>query len=175
MQLGPVVVTVFASWFGGINEREPLHEAAWTGNIIHAHLALMRCPDAVNAPARFGKGIYPSLVHIAAGRNNVGVLKLLLAHGGKVDDRGKAGGTPLQLAVSSRSLDTAELLLKSGATLDIFSAVGLNKWKEVQLWFRAASSVGLQKKLANVSAGIWVAEPLLIWAIEGGHLRWWTS
>jgi ankyrin repeat protein len=163
---------VFTGWFGGVNDSEPLHHAARTGNIVQAHLALMRCPDAVNAPQRIGKGHYPSPIHIAAYRNHVGVLKLLIAHGGKLDDPGKSGWTPLQHAVMRQSSDTADLLLKRGATLDIFSAVGLGKRVEVQHLFRVARALGFERMLANASTPLlWGRQPLLNWAIDGGHLR----
>jgi ankyrin repeat protein len=57
--------------------------------------------------------------------------------------------------------------------LDIFSAVGLNKWSEVELWFRAAALFGQQKLLANVRSDGpgWTPTPLLNWAVSAGHYR----
>ena len=173
MQLPATVISVFVGWFGGVKESEPLHAAARTGNIVQAHLVLMRCPNAVNISQRFTKERCPTPVHLAAYWNNVGVLELLLARGGKVNDPGASGETPLQHAASRGSTATANALLKHGATLDIFSAVSLNRWNEVQLWLRAASLLGWQKRLANARSDGpgWGSTPLLNWAIQGGHLR----
>jgi|GEM_PF-6375751 len=168
-----LVVSVFTTGVNGLNNREPLHAAAWRGNVIQAYFAILRCPDAVNTPARFTKLRSPTPVHLAAASDSVGVLELLLAHGGKVNDPGESGATPLQHAARWGSINTAELLLKHGATLDIFSAVALNKWKEVQTCFRVASYFGWEKRLANVRSDGpgWESTPLLLWAIESGHLR----
>jgi ankyrin repeat protein len=169
----PALLCLFVSWFDGINEEQPLHKAAYSGNIVQAHFALLRCPDAVNEPRKWGKGDYPSPVHIAAERNRVGVLKLLIARGGNIHDRGKGVATPLQLAAAWGSTDTAELLLKYGVTLDVFSAVSLNKWNEVKFMFAVAKRLGFEKKLANASTSVWgsFTITLLDWAVLAGHYR----
>lgn len=172
MHLTALVVSVFAGFFGGTKEREPLHAAARTGNVVQMHVALLHRPDGVNAAECFTKDRSPTPVHLAAYWNNVGVLKLLLARGGDVNDPGLSGETPLQHAASRGSAAAAEVLLKHGAALDPFSAVAFDKWDEVRRWFRIARAVGLHTRLANAAAPLgWGKQPLLNWAIDGGSLR----
>ncbi|QJW94512.1 ankyrin repeat domain-containing protein [Frigoriglobus tundricola] len=173
MHLPALVVSLFASGLGGLAHSEPLHGAARTGSIIQAHLALLCCPDAVNAPERRTKGRPATPVHIAASGNNVGVLNLLLARGGRVNDPGQSGGAPLQHAARRNSTGTVELLLKHGATLDIFSAVALNRQDDVRLMFRAAGVFGLQKQLANLRSDGpgWGSQTLLTEAVATGDVR----
>jgi ankyrin repeat protein len=111
MHLPALVVSAFAAGFAGIDEPEPLHAAARTGNIAQAHFALLRSPDAVNRREKADCWCR-SPVHIAAESNRVGVLKLLLARGGAVDGPGEAGFTPLQSATVCGSTAAAELLLR---------------------------------------------------------------
>lgn len=172
MQLPTLVVSVFAGFFGGTKDREPLHAAARTGNVVHAHLALLRCPDAVNAQEYRTKAYFPTAVHTAAYWNNVGVLELYLARGGKVDFPGEPGESPLQYAAGRNSREAAEVLLKRGAALDIFSAVALDKWGEVQRFFHLARAFGFHKRLANSATGRGRSkDSLLNWAIRGGSRR----
>src|SRR5262245_54109291 len=94
--------------------RTGIHAAARDGNVIRVMVILRRHPEAANAPDPIGKGFYLSPVHIAAEYYRVEVLKVLIAFGGDVNARGKAGATPLQLAARWRSLAAADVLLARG-------------------------------------------------------------
>ena len=171
MSLSALVLSLFSVAFPNVNSDESLHHAARTGNVIYAYLALQRWPDTVNSPERprWG-GNCLSPVQLAAEYNNTGVLKLLLAHGGKVNDAGEAGVTPLQLATRWGSPETVEFLLSHGATLDLFSAVVLNKRAEVEKMLRLAKELGVLKAAVNAkSSGCFDKDCLLNWAVLSGR------
>jgi ankyrin repeat protein len=170
-------LSFFAAAAADVDSRTSLHDAAADGNVLRAYCALQRWPDAVNKPEPGGLWLWKRLtpVQIATRRNNLGVLKLLVAHGGKVNDPGEFGATPLQIAVKRGSDEIVKFLLAHGATLDLFSAVALNKRTEVENMLRAAKGHGVHKALANgwCAADTWDWEVredcLLNWAVLGGQ------
>lgn len=179
MHAVPCLVVTFAGWFGVPKYADPLHDAARTGNVVRAAVALLRNPTAVNAQEQRTKAYFPTAVHTAAYWNKVGALELLLARGGKTHypgrtgDNGEPDESPLQYAAKNNSREAAEALLRHGAPLDIFSAVALDKWDEVRRCFLLARGFGLHERLANAwSRRTWGSrQSLLNWAVDGGSYR----
>lgn len=61
----------------------------------------------------------------AAAYDNVGMAKLLLAHGAKVDARDKMGDTALHWAAQRSNMQVMEVLIDAKATIDAQNAQGL--------------------------------------------------
>jgi len=73
------------------------------------------CNKGVNN-ARDRWGTRP--LHIAAGRNNVDLAKLLLANSAYVDRKDNSGQTALQVAAAGNSVDLAKVLIAHSANVD---------------------------------------------------------
>jgi ankyrin repeat protein len=111
-------------------------------------------------------------VHVAATLSNTEILKLLLARGGRTDTRDGADFTPLQTAARVRNAAAADVLLAHGAELDLFSAVALNRVRDVDRCLAYAARIGLARPLVEMCVGGfhgWWSTSLLGWAVAGGH------
>ncbi|KZV70939.1 ankyrin, partial [Peniophora sp. CONT] len=93
----------------------PLHSAAQGGNLDVVRLFLTyAAPDDSDAAApqyRACDSFGQTALHLAAGCGHAEICKLLLDHGGLVDDTDENGWTPLHLAALGGYLDVARLLL----------------------------------------------------------------
>lgn len=67
--------------------------------------------DICNEPNIAGK----TPLHVAAGKNHVSIISLLLAHGAKIDAEDQKGQTPLVIAVRSCHVEAASCLLEAKA------------------------------------------------------------
>src|SRR5205807_1549839 len=80
-------------------------------------------------------------LHDAAWFGHTDVVKLLLDHKADIDARDKDGQTPLMLAAASHRTETADLLCRRGAELDLVSAILLDKTDRVAAWLKKDKAV----------------------------------
>jgi ankyrin repeat protein len=104
-------------------------DAVTEGKIAVVKSLLDKKPDLVREEFYPAKGT--RLIHLAVFNNRQQIVALLLDRGADIDAK-SIMGTPLQVAVRFGYEDLAELLLRKGARLDFFSAVGLGKVDQVQ-------------------------------------------
>lgn len=165
-----------------------IHLAATDGDVEQVKAILAKNPKLVQSKWNLDMTPLPN----AAFRGHFEVVEILLAS--KADPLAKSGmGTPLELAVRSRSSKVAFLLLKHGARLDINTASGLGLIDKVAeflqknpnalepslgrdgpLHWAAAKGqrlVGdfLLKKKADVDAEGYAQRTPIHLAAEGGH------
>ncbi len=143
----------------------------------------------------------PSVIQLAVELKRYEMILLMVKYKININRSQAAYGTPLQ-SVSFRSdPQMAKFLLQNGATLDLFSAIGLDKRKEVKQYLDFARFLGIEKHLfqsaylrrrplnwaarfgrqelvalllsrgANVNELPGSLSPPLHDAIEGGHLE----
>lgn len=101
------------------SQETPLHRAAYAGEAPAAEFLIQRGAN-VNAIAY--NNFTP--LHLAA---NVEVARVLIKAGANVTTIDSWGNTPLQMAVQDRKLDVVDAMLESGQSLDLASAVMLDK------------------------------------------------
>ena len=86
-----------------------------TKRLSTGFLALQILEKSLPVTTRDGDGATP--LHFAASRGHLSVVKWLVFHGAKADEKDDGGRTPLDDAVENRHADVAELLSASaGAT-----------------------------------------------------------
>jgi ankyrin repeat protein len=113
----PVLIMLFALMLYSVSVRADICEAARYGRVdrVQAYLAA-----DTNAANFVGEKHYTPL-HFAAGHsssNGIQILKILLAHGAKVDARNHTRQTPLFSAAMSDSAPAAKVLLAHGAKVN---------------------------------------------------------
>jgi ankyrin repeat protein len=150
--------------------RHGLYASARSGNAERVRLFLTIRPDLIDAHETRTK-LQETPLQAATDCNHLAVMKVVIDRGADVNATGSAWATPLQLAAYHGHRDAAELLLKHGATLDLYSAVALNKRDEVERLFVVANVFGLAKPLANsqIAEGRLHDTPLLCVARAKGH------
>ena len=121
----------------GEEQRTPLHAASFNGKPEIARL-LLDYDAKVDAVDDFGN----TPLHDVSRRGyyseeaSVGVVRLLLEHGGDVNGQNKQQQTPLHIASCGRKLEVARLLLDNGAKLDAVDEQGNNPLHNVlQGWY----------------------------------------
>jgi ankyrin repeat protein len=113
------------AWNASLLQAEPIHDAARKGDVAEVKRLLEQDPKLVNLEERAkSRGVTP--LHHAAREGHKAVVELLLASGADIDARGSYG-TALELAVFNSHRDVADLLLKRGVRLDIFTASGVGQ------------------------------------------------
>lgn len=100
-------------------QETPLHRAACGGHAAAVELLLQRGAD-INSKAY--NEFTP--LHLAA---DAAVAKILIKAGADLNGIDAWGKTPMQMAVQERKLDVVDAILESGQSLDLTSAVMLNK------------------------------------------------
>lgn len=125
-----------------------LYGAVRDGDADRVRQFLVAYPELLDETERFTKCPLTPL-EIAAERNQLGVMGLLIERGADVK-----AGRPLWLAAYHDHREAAELLLKHGATLDLYSAVALDRRAEVERMLRVAAVFGRGKRLANARCAV---------------------
>jgi len=107
-------------------------------------------PGLVNRP--INEHTADRLLHLAAARGNLEVVRLLLENGADVNARGQTNRTPLHCAATAGSAPVAEELLGHGAELDatddkgdtpLFAALRSKKWESARLFEQRGGRVDL--------------------------------
>jgi hypothetical protein len=98
----------------GDNGRNPLHSAAYSGNLEVVRKLIEYDPAAIHARTELWT---TPLLWASEGRNfkDGSVLRLLLQHGANINAPNKYGRTPLYLATKVGALEAVRLLLEHGA------------------------------------------------------------
>jgi ankyrin repeat protein len=88
----------------------PIHAAAYNGNIeaVKQHLA---AGTDVDVKGGFADG---TSLHYAAANGHKEIAELLITKGADVNAKDEDGGTPLDVAISFRQTETADLIRKHG-------------------------------------------------------------
>ncbi|MCE9566164.1 MAG: ankyrin repeat domain-containing protein [Planctomycetes bacterium] len=113
-------------------------------------------------------------LQVATERNQPAAMLALIECGADLQAGADSSeGTPLQMAARNGHKEATDMLLNSGATLDLYSAVALNKIVSVERFFRVATALGVSPWFANSR---WTEPggretPLLLVAITNGHLE----
>jgi ankyrin repeat protein len=167
----PVALTLclLNGLFDPHDSRTGLYASVWDGDPPRVRFLLTVHPHLIDAPERFTKHPLTPL-QIAADRNRHTVMKLLIERGADLEGADSREGTPLRIAARNGHRAAAERLLASGATLDLFSAVALDKRDEVERFLRTAAAFDRAKWLADARC----AEPgedvpVLCVAASRGH------
>lgn len=147
-----------------------LFEAIIDGDLPTVRFLLTLNPQLLNADLDLGKRRLMPL-QVAAERNQIAVLKLLIDIGADVNAPLDRWGSPLQRAADRGHRKIAEVLLAKGARLDMYSAVALGRCDDVERLLRLAAMIGLEKRLANVrwDESPWRSTPLLCLAKSKGQ------
>jgi ankyrin repeat protein len=148
-----------------------LYSAVRNGNAFRVRLLLAINPGLLNEEEPNTKRSLTPL-QIAADRNRLAVMKVLIELGADLRKGADSWGTPLRIAACRGHTEAAELLLANGALLDLYSAVALDKRNEVEQIFQLAGLCGVQAWLANsrFMELDWRETPLLHVAAARGHL-----
>lgn len=132
-------------------------EAARAGDVVTVERLLDRAPDGVDARGEHGT----VLLHVAAERNDVPMVGLLLDRGADPEARAVWGQTPFEWAANMNAGEAARALLERGAgRLDLWTAAALGMAEEVSGFLGEAGS-------GPVSSG---RRPR-----EGANLDGWTN
>jgi ankyrin repeat protein len=123
------------AWNASYLRAEPIHDAARKGDVAEVKRLLGEDPKLVNLEQGRAKNNGVTPLHYAAQEGHKAVVQLLLASGAKINARGSYG-TALELAVFNSHPDVANLLLDKRARLDIFTAAGLGKTKDIERLLR---------------------------------------
>jgi hypothetical protein len=101
----------------------PLHGAAYSGNLEVVRILIECDPASINARDRTG---WTPLSWASRGHNsNDGsVLRLLLEHGADTNAQSQSGSTPLHVASSNGALGVVRLLLEHGADVEATNKYG---------------------------------------------------
>lgn len=149
--------------------RHGLHASVRFGRVDQIRFMLAAFPELLDETERSTKRPLTPL-QIAADRNHVAVMTLLIELGADLNKGEGHLGTPLQLATRNGHREAAELLLAHGAVLDIFSAVALDRRAEVERYLRFAEVLGMAHWLANARLRMnWESTPLMQIAATRGH------
>jgi hypothetical protein len=102
----------------GQSGRNPLHAAAFSGNLEVVRILIEYDPADINA--RDESGSTP-LLWASGGHNfkDGSVLRLLLEHGADINVQNRLGWTPLHLASINGALEVVRLLLEHGADVEV--------------------------------------------------------
>ena len=96
--------------FQGTAGVTPLHVAAVHGLEEQVENILKKSSDVINKASQHNK----TALHYAAERNWIGVVRLLVQHGAKVDTKDASGKTPLSWAAKNNNVEIAKILLENG-------------------------------------------------------------
>ena len=140
---------------GGIGT--PMHHAA-----IEGHDGLIKYLIEKGAKINETNSIGYTPLHYAAQVGNNEVVELLIGNGAKLDLRDSkmdgplyentvGGNTPLMHAVYGYKKDTVELLLKSGAEVNLLYDMGFTAFDIINLKAEAAKKEGQQKLLSEIA------------------------
>ena len=108
-----LLTTIAAVVMVGNAFADPIHDAAWSGDLAGVQAELDKGVD-VNAS---GNGQSP--LHLAAIMGHVEVAELLIASGADLEGTDKHGNTPLHYTAHRGSKETAKLLIAKGADLNV--------------------------------------------------------
>jgi hypothetical protein len=107
-------------------------------------------PGRVNRP--LNEHTADRLLHRAAAKGNLEIVKLLLDNGADVGARGESNRTPLHCAANAGTIPVAEVLLAHGADLEatdetgqtpLFAAIRSEKWEIARFFEQRGASVDL--------------------------------
>jgi ankyrin repeat protein len=127
MRAFPFLTAVGLALVPTVVRGDPIH-AAVKGDAAEVRALLVKDPklvDAVNQQAFSIADIGETALHTAARLGQLDVVWLLIAHKADLKARDREGRTPLQTAAWHQQREIAELLLRQGAEVDLFSAVAL--------------------------------------------------
>ena len=107
----------------GVDGRNPLHAAAYSGNLEVVRTIIEYEPTDINA--RDGTGWTP-LFWASPGHTfkDGSVLRFLLEHGADINAQSQSGRTPLHRASMNGALEVVHLLLENGADVEAKDNVG---------------------------------------------------
>jgi ankyrin repeat protein len=102
----------------GDSGRNPLHAAAYSGNLEVVRILIEYNPADINA--RDKTGLTP-LLWVSASHNHKdgSVTQLLLEHGADINTQNEYGGTPLHYASDYGALEVVRVLLEHGADVEV--------------------------------------------------------
>ena len=100
----------------------PIEEASWRGETAMVALLVDKGADVKSANPL--NGVTP--LHAAAVKGHIGVAKVLLAAGAKIDANDKDGATALDDALHYRQVPMVDLLIEKGAKLETSTARALH-------------------------------------------------
>jgi ankyrin repeat protein len=135
-----VCLGVMGLWFYPKLQQARLNQALIEAVKDSNHTRIQALLDAGANPNANTGGIYPTLLIIAADRNDEASVRLLLAHHAKVDAKGIYGQTALQYALNSYYYANPDkypivirLLLEHGANPSLANDVGQTSLERAKL------------------------------------------
>lgn len=121
----------------------PLEISAQSGNLDELKQALKK----ENVNTRFESQGFQTALHIAAGKNDLEMVKVLLREGAKPNPNDGFRNTPLLVAIESRAhLKLIKLLLDSGADTSVRNAMGQTA---LHIAMEVMPSLGLLEELVD--------------------------
>ncbi len=99
----------------------PLGLACFFGHLQVASLLVEKGAE-INSPSRNPQSVMP--LHSAVASRQVGIARMLIAHGADVNARQTQDFTPLHSAAQNGQTEMVQLLLTHGAEVDVRSAAG---------------------------------------------------
>ncbi len=108
-----LLTTIAAVLVVGSAFADPIHDAAWWGNLAGVQAELDK---GVDVNAKDEEGVTP--MHYAASGGNKEIAELLIAEGADVNAMEEWGQTPLHWAAYEGHKETAELLIAKGVDVN---------------------------------------------------------
>ena len=96
-------------------------------------------------------------LYLAAAWERTDAVEVMLKHDRRIDRANEYGWSPLRIAAHNGDTKTAKLLIRAGAKLDIFSAIGLKRIDDVKRIIDADAGV-LQQEAGTDSVVQWAVQ-----------------
>lgn len=137
-----------------MNPIEEILEAAESGDVARVTAMLAGDPSLANAKGGYDK----TPLHLAAEKNQATAVRVLIDAGADIEAQTSWGMTPLEWASNCAGNEAAEVLLASGARMNLWAAAGLGKLDVVRSFFDIGrlKPGAAQNQCHRGADGVWV-------------------